>query len=191
LDFITEILLGKHSKSYKKIYDIEQIAVMIRLKNGFSFINSLPKVSEKKAIINGLEFEQGDILVRPMYNKFKYFHLKHYGFYYGTDEYGLHYIVNKEPDGYIYVRELSDYMKEIDNIEIEIIKKPENTSIDDIISRARSMENEPYTALDNNCQHFINYAVFNSRNSISVEQMKQSFLDKVKNFKESRKNKEL
>lgn len=187
MNFLTEIIIGKSNKIYQKIIDIERMAMQIRLSNGMSFKKQLPEVVEKSFEVNGITFEQGDILVRPMYNKFNLFHLKHFGYYYGTCSEGKHYIVNKEEDGYIYVRELSEYMKEINYDEIEIIKKEPETTIEEIIERGLKIENEPYTALENNCQHFINYSVFGSYNSISADQMKEKVLDKVANFKNRRK----
>ena len=188
MNIITELLIGKHNNFYQKVIDIEKAAISIRVNSGFSFVNHLPKKIKKvNNIINGIEFSQGDIVERPMYNKMKKVHLKHYGYYYGTDESGVDYIVNKEADGYIYVRTLKEYMKDLDYSEIDIIKKPEETTIEEIIKRSQEIENEPYTALSNNCQHFVNYSVFGSYNSITTDQVKSKFIDKYDKWKNRKK----
>ena len=183
MNVLTEIIFGKNSDFYKKMFEAEKTFLKGYIKKMGGFESQLPIVKKKKAIINDIEFEQGDIVVRPMYNKLTKFYLKHFGYYYGTDKNGIHYIVNKEADGLIYVRTLDEYMKEIDNHEIEIIKKPENTTIKQIIERGRSIEQEPYTALDNNCQHFINFSVFGNYNSLTSDIMKTEIIDKFKGLR--------
>ncbi len=190
MNFLTEIFIGKHNQFYKDMIALEKTAISIRLKGGLSFVNQLPKkLSKTTTVLNELEFEQGDIVIRPMLNVGKsagLFHLYHYGFYYGADENNVDYIVNKEEDGYVYVRTIHEYMKDNKFDTIGILKKPEDEDIDSIIKRATYIEKEPYTVMSNNCQNFANYSVFGSDNSISRDIVKKSFLDKYEKWKNNR-----
>lgn len=191
VNFLAEILLGKSNDFYKKMYALEQTVFESHVKKAGSFSENLPIVNnDLNHYINGNVFERGDILERPMYNNLHKFYLKHYGIYYGTDDFGKAYIINKEADGFIYVRTLFDYMKELKLEDTRILKKPEETTIDEIIRRAKEIEKEPYTALSNNCQHFVNYSVYGKYTSLTSDVIKQEFTDKwhkVKYFKKSQK----
>lgn len=181
MHILTEIFFSKSSPIYKRLYEYDKNVNLLRLKLGQSFLNYLPKtIKRRSAIINDIKFVSGDILVRPVFNiKIKdnnLIHFKHYGIYYGSESSsGAHYIINKEPDGLIYVRTLLDYMNGNELSEIEIIKKPKGTRIADIIKRASIIEEQPYTAFNNNCQHFVNFAVFGSYNSITSDAISSKF----------------
>jgi hypothetical protein len=183
VNILTELFFGQNHKFYQQTLKLEGEFLNARKKCFGSFTTNLPKVKKKSTVINDIKFEQGDIVERPMYNALKKVHLKHYGYYYGTDANGVDYIVNKEADGFIYVRTLEEYMKEINYNEVDIIKKPEGTKISEIIKRSKQIEDEPYTALHNNCQHFVNYSVFEKYTSLTVDIMKNELIDKVKHFR--------
>jgi len=182
LNVLIEIILGKHSEAYKKLYAVEETAIKLRLSNNLGFSNALPKITKTKTVINDVEFNQCDILVRDVFNKFKGFYLKHYGYYYGSID-DVDYIVNKEADGYIYVRTLTEYIKEIEYKNLSIIKAPDGTEIKDVIKRSKFIEKQPYTALSNNCQHFVNYSVFNAETSLSADEFKRKFKNKLAEYK--------
>lgn len=188
MNFLTELIHGKNSDFYKKMFEAEKSFLKGYVKKVGGFHTNLPIVKKKKTTINEIVFEQGDVLVRPMYNKLSKFYLKHFGYYYGTDAKGIDYIVNKEADGLIYVRTLEDYMKEINYDEIEIIKKPVGTTIKQIIERGKEIQSEPYTALNNNCQHFINYSVFGNYNSLTSDIVKNDIIEKFKKLKRKKIN---
>jgi hypothetical protein len=183
MNVLTELFFGKHSNLYKFTLEQEQALIKMRIKYQGSFADKLPVVKKKTTVINEIVFEQGDIIVRPMYNKITKFYLKHFGYYYGSDKNNVAHIVNKEADGYVHVRTLEDFMKDLNDDEISIIKKPKNTTIKEIVNRGKVIELEPYTALDNNCQHFINFSVFGKYDSLTSEIMKNDIISKFKKIK--------
>ena len=183
MNFITEILLSKNSDFYLNMLEIERAAIKKRIDSGFSFYNQIPESFDRLTTsINEIDFTQGDIVERPMYNRLRKLYLKHYGIYCGTKS-EVDYILNKEADGYIYVRTLDQYMKDIDISEVTKIEKPHDLTYNEIIDRAKKIEKDPYEAMNNNCQHFVNVCIFDSHTSLSVDQVKQQFIDKFSKWK--------
>jgi len=185
VNFIAEILLGKNSSVYKRSYEMEQNLLELRVRLGLGLRSQLPKVHKVKgATINDIYFNRGDIVERPMYHKLEKWYMKHYGYLYGVDRRGVPYIINKLDDGLVYCHDLDTYMNDFDIKDIRKIEKLKETTIEQIVNRSLSIETQPYTAMNNNCQHFVNYSVFGSSNSLTVDITKREIFDKFKSIRE-------
>lgn len=121
--------------------------------------------------IDGRIFYPGDILFRPLDNCNDDFNLdfNHYGIALGTSLRNEILILEITPKHNVRIVNLFKFLLMHSLSELQVKRKPENISFDEIIERAKIVKNEFYSATNFNCQHFVNYCIYGNKESEAVK----------------------
>jgi hypothetical protein len=117
--------------------------------------------------IDGKTFYPGDVLSRPLDNSNDDFNLdlNHYGIALGTSLMNEILILEMTPKHNIRIVNLFNFLSKHSLSVLQVERKPENVSFDEIIERAKEVKNEIYSATNFNCQHFVKYCVYGNKES--------------------------
>ena len=115
-------------------------------------------------------FYQGDIVFRPLdkiNNDFN-LDLNHYGIALGTSLRNEILILEITPKHNVRIVNLFNFLSKHSLSELQVERKPESVSFDEIIERAKEVKNEIYSATNFNCQHFVKYCVYGNKDSGAI-----------------------
>lgn len=120
--------------------------------------------------IDGRIFYPGDIVFRPLDNINNDFDLglNHYGIALGTSLRNEILILEITPKNNVCIVNLFNFLSKHPITELQVERKPENVSFDEIIERAKEVKNEIYSTTSFNCQHFVKYCVYGNVESEAV-----------------------
>lgn len=115
-------------------------------------------------------FYPGDIVFRPLDSINDDFNLdlNHYGIALGTSLRNEILILEITPKHNVRIVNLFNFLSKHSLSELQVERKPENVSFDEIIERAKEVKNEIYSATNFNCQHFVKYCVYGNNESEAV-----------------------
>lgn len=86
----------------------------------------------------------------------------HFGFFYGINKDNIVYLIHNDLHG-VECLSLEDWLGEETSFDVELIVN--NNTFDQIIARAKERARLPFNVRRNNCEHFVNYAVFGQADS--------------------------
>lgn len=121
--------------------------------------------------VDGRIFYAGDIIFRPLdivkddYN----LDLNHYGIVLGTAYSGEKLILHISPKYNVEIVSLYKFLSKHNLSNLQVERKPQNISFEEIIDRAKEVKNEIYSATNFNCRHFVNYCVYDKKESLAVQ----------------------
>ena len=117
--------------------------------------------------IDGRTFYPGDIVFRPLdtINDDFNLDLNHYGIALGTSLRNEILVLEITPKHNVRIVNLFNFLAKHSLSELQVERKPENVSFDEIIERAKEVKNEIYSATNFNCQHFVKYCVYGNKGS--------------------------
>ena len=130
---------------------------------------------EEMNTIDGRTFYSGDIVFRPL-DKTKdnlNLGLSHYGIALGTSLRNEILILEITAKHNVRIVNLFNFLSKHSLSELQIERKPENIHFEEIIERATEVKNEIYSATNFNCQHFVNYCVYGSKDSEGVKNISE------------------
>lgn len=112
-------------------------------------------------------FYPGDIVFRPLdtINDDFNLDLNHCGIALGTSLRNEILILEITPKHNVRIVNLFNFLSMHSLSELQVERKPENVSFDEIIERAKEVKNEIYSATSVNCQHFVKYCVYGNKES--------------------------
>jgi hypothetical protein len=115
-------------------------------------------------------FYPGDIVFRPLdtFNDDFNLDLNHYGIALGTSLRNEILILEITQKHNVRIVNLFNFLSKHSLSELQVERKPENVSFDEIIERAKEVKNEIYSATNFNCQHFVKYCVYGNNESETV-----------------------
>lgn len=110
-------------------------------------------------------FNPGDIVFRPLDSIDDDFNLdlNHYGIALGTSLRNEILILEITQKHNVRIVNLFNFLSKHSLSELQVERKPENVSFDEIIERAKEVKNEIYSATNFNCQHFVKYCVYGNK----------------------------
>jgi len=120
--------------------------------------------------IDSRTINPGDIVFRPLDSINDDFNLdlNHYGIALGTSLRNEILILEITPKHNVRIVNLFNFLAKHSLSELQVERKPENVSFDEIIERAKEVKNEIYSATNFNCQHFVKYCVYGTNESEAV-----------------------
>lgn len=120
--------------------------------------------------IDSRTINPGDIVFRPLDNINDDFNLdlNHYGIALGTSLRNEILILEITQKHNVRIVNLFNFLSKHSLSELQVERKPENVSFDEIIERAKEVKNEIYSATNFNCQHFVKYCVYGNKESEAV-----------------------
>lgn len=98
----------------------------------------------------------GSIIRRTSSNSFGIMY--HYCFFYGIDKNNIAWVIHNDKYG-VECISFIDYLDNFKKYEVDAITNNDNKN--NIINRAISVKNKMFHLKENNCEHFVNYSVYN------------------------------
>ncbi len=136
-------------------------------------------LSEKVSLIftrqiqlsNNLALNSGDIILRPIKNLKSDWglDLNHYGIVLGTTSFNEKLVLEITSEKNVQIISLSSFLDGRNINEISYKRKPNDTSFETIIERAKELQFESYMVTQLNCRHFVEYCVYGKRESKAVQ----------------------
>lgn len=132
-------------------------------------LNKLPELTSKSFKYNNLKGFTGSIVRRKIKGPIKIYW--HYAFIYGFDTEKNLLLIENNDDGVECVTWRDFIINSKDHWEFFHIEL-NSENFDKIIKRAKERAKYPYNSSKNNCEHFVNYCLFEKFESIQVENTK-------------------
>lgn len=132
-------------------------------------LNKLPVLTNRHFKYNNLKGFTGSIVRRKVKGPIKIYW--HYAFIYGFDKYKNLLLIENNDDGVECITWRDFLINPKDHWEFFHIEVNPN-NFDKILKRAKERAKHPYNPTKNNCEHFVNYCLFEKLESIQVENTK-------------------
>ncbi len=131
-------------------------------------LSKLPKLKSNRFKHQGTIGYSGSIVRRRIKGPVKLYW--HYAFIYGYDRKGRLLMIENNKDGVECVT-LEDFNPEKGKVEVFHFA-PNSDNLEAIIARAKKRSRYRYNPNENNCEHFVNYCIFEKLESIQTENTK-------------------